>query len=42
MDAAEWYRGRPGSQLWNIHSQVYIETTDTTYLALEDGKGTSE
>ncbi|XP_018414138.1 PREDICTED: obscurin-like [Nanorana parkeri] len=40
MDAAEWYRGRPGSQLWNIHSQVYIETTDTTYLTLEDGKGT--
>nr|DBA25321.1 TPA: hypothetical protein GDO54_012866 [Pyxicephalus adspersus] len=40
MDAAEWYHGRPGSQLWNIHSQVYIETTDTTYLPLEDGKGT--
>ncbi|KAM4689084.1 obscurin-like [Discoglossus pictus] len=42
MDAAGWYHRRSGTQeIWDVHSQVYIETTERTCVHLRDDKATS-
>ncbi|XP_063780612.1 obscurin-like [Pseudophryne corroboree] len=40
MDSAEWYHGRAGGPLWDVCSQVYIETTERSCIHLASDKVT--